>query len=175
MYSQPFAQTCGTGGHYGGFPSQPPQIVPQSHQPHYQHAHIAQQVWVRNVLVKNIHKSNLVSFTLFSSVYSALTACSMALTIMVHPYMCPHFQPPITCIPRHKWLKYHHHNQYLSQQKEGKRKWISYEMHAEHWQRLDTEIMRGFIGQQLILTLIHTHMLTDIPSSTNHKCQCKQE
>ncbi|XP_037041351.1 RING finger protein 44 isoform X3 [Bradysia coprophila] len=45
MYSQPFAQTCGTGGHYGGFPSQPPQIVPQSHQPHYQHAHIAQQVW----------------------------------------------------------------------------------------------------------------------------------
>lgn len=49
MYSQPFAQTCGTGGHYGGFPSQPPQIVPQSHQPHYQHPHLAQQVWVRNL------------------------------------------------------------------------------------------------------------------------------
>lgn len=45
MYSQTFAQTCSIGNHYCGFTSTPAQIaVPQPHQPHYQHAHIAQQV-----------------------------------------------------------------------------------------------------------------------------------
>lgn len=51
MYSQPFAQTCSIGGHYGGFTSTPTQIgVPQPHQPHhYQHAHhLTQQVAIVN-------------------------------------------------------------------------------------------------------------------------------
>uniref|UniRef100_A0AAG5CUJ5 RING-type domain-containing protein n=1 Tax=Anopheles atroparvus TaxID=41427 RepID=A0AAG5CUJ5_ANOAO len=47
VYSQPFAQTCSIGGHFGGFASTagPALAVPhpQPHQAHYQHAHLAQQ------------------------------------------------------------------------------------------------------------------------------------
>lgn len=57
VYSQPFAQNCGIGGHYGGFPSQPAQLQPmqaQTHQapPHYQHSHMQAvsdwDSWIRN-------------------------------------------------------------------------------------------------------------------------------
>uniref|UniRef100_A0A182HKN6 Uncharacterized protein n=1 Tax=Anopheles arabiensis TaxID=7173 RepID=A0A182HKN6_ANOAR len=47
VYSQPFAQTCGIGGHFGGFASSagPALAVPHPppHQAHYQHPHLAQQ------------------------------------------------------------------------------------------------------------------------------------
>lgn len=48
VYSQPFAQTCNIGGHFGPFASSPaalavPHPHPQPHQPHYQHPHLAQQ------------------------------------------------------------------------------------------------------------------------------------
>uniref|UniRef100_A0A182QJD2 RING-type domain-containing protein n=1 Tax=Anopheles farauti TaxID=69004 RepID=A0A182QJD2_9DIPT len=47
VYSQPFAQTCGIGGHFGGFASTagPALAVPHPppHQAHYQHPHLAQQ------------------------------------------------------------------------------------------------------------------------------------
>jgi E3 ubiquitin-protein ligase RNF38/44 len=40
MYSQPFAQTCGLGGHFGGFAQAPaPMAVQQPHQAHYHHHH----------------------------------------------------------------------------------------------------------------------------------------
>ncbi|XP_055551180.1 RING finger protein 44-like isoform X3 [Wyeomyia smithii] len=46
VYSQPFAQTCNIGGHFGPFASTPAALAvphPQPHQPHYQHPHLAQQ------------------------------------------------------------------------------------------------------------------------------------
>ncbi|XP_035899678.1 ataxin-2 homolog isoform X2 [Anopheles stephensi] len=47
VYSQPFAQTCGIGGHFGSFASSagPALAVPHPppHQAHYQHPHLAQQ------------------------------------------------------------------------------------------------------------------------------------
>ncbi|KAL9698440.1 hypothetical protein quinque_001881 [Culex quinquefasciatus] len=46
VYSQPFAQTCNIGGHFGAFASTPAALAvphPQPHQPHYQHPHLAQQ------------------------------------------------------------------------------------------------------------------------------------
>ncbi|KXJ76860.1 hypothetical protein RP20_CCG008819 [Aedes albopictus] len=50
VYSQPFAQTCNIGGHFGAFASTPaalavphPHPHPQPHQAHYQHPHLAQQ------------------------------------------------------------------------------------------------------------------------------------
>lgn len=42
VYSQPFAQACGIGNHYGGFASTPPQLTQMpSHPPHY-HQHMQQ-------------------------------------------------------------------------------------------------------------------------------------
>ncbi|XP_053696443.1 LOW QUALITY PROTEIN: E3 ubiquitin-protein ligase RNF38-like [Sabethes cyaneus] len=46
VYSQPFAQACNIGGHFGPFASTPTALAvphPQPHQPHYQHPHLAQQ------------------------------------------------------------------------------------------------------------------------------------
>uniref|UniRef100_A0A182VR61 RING-type domain-containing protein n=1 Tax=Anopheles minimus TaxID=112268 RepID=A0A182VR61_9DIPT len=51
VYPQPFAQTCGIGGHFGSYASSagPALAVPHPppHQAHYQHPHLAQQVGQR--------------------------------------------------------------------------------------------------------------------------------
>jgi len=72
MYSQTFAQTCGIGGHFGGFTSSTtPIAVPPAHQTHYTHAHLPpppppqQQVSLMIVSSELINLINIYIYLIF--------------------------------------------------------------------------------------------------------------